>query len=91
MKFEQLFADDKPDRVTRYSVVVLVCLVIIAGAWSLAYGDSNKLTSWQWDTLGALTIAVIVTFLRWFRFAKTTVAGVATVTFSIALMLLITF
>lgn len=91
MNFERFFADDKPDRVTRYSVIVFVCLVIMAGAWSIAYGDTNKLTHWQWTTLSVLTAAVVVTFFRWFRFAKTTVAGVATVAFSIALMLLITF
>lgn len=91
MKFEQLFADDKPDRVTRYSVIVFVCLVIVAGAWSIALAGANKLAPWQWDTLGILTGIVAVVFFRWFRFARTTVAGLASVASAIALMLLITF
>jgi hypothetical protein len=86
-----LFADGAPDRETRYRVITFVCLIIIAGAWSIAYSQSAHVDPWQWDTLGALTLVSIVVFFRWFRFARTTTLGLVTAGLCMALMLLITF
>ncbi|MDP9018569.1 MAG: hypothetical protein M3N19_09630, partial [Candidatus Eremiobacteraeota bacterium] len=70
-----LFADGQPDRVTRYSVITFVCFIIVAGAWSIALSQADRVAHWQWYTLAGLTVATAITFYRWFRYARTTTLG----------------
>ena len=86
-----LFADDRPDRLTRYRVITFVCAILIAGAWSIALGHTQKMLDWQRNLLVALTLFDVIVFFRWFWYARTTSLGVASIALGIAAMLLITF
>ncbi|MDQ6929215.1 MAG: hypothetical protein M3126_00935 [Candidatus Eremiobacteraeota bacterium] len=86
-----VFADGGSDRLIRYRVIAFVCAIIIAGAWSIAYSQAARIVTWQWYTLTLLTLADIVIFWRWFRFARTTTLGITAAALTIAMMLLITF